>query len=330
MKTNRCLFFLLSLLLLCPRGSSAADGAAATKPAKTVSLLTVGNSFSQNATRFLAKLASASGNVLVHHQAVIGGATMAQHWEKAEQFEKDPQDKRGFYGSKRSLQQELRAEPWDFVTIQQASIRSHDVDTYRPYAGQLHAYIKKHAPQAEVLLHQTWEYRCDDPRFAAKSPKPGEPATQDAMYQDLTRAYTTIAAELGVRLIPVGDAFHLADTNLSWRYQPDRKFDFQTAQPPALPDQTHSLHAGWRWQKGEDGKQALRMDGHHAGTAGEYLGGCVWYEVLFGESVVGNGFVPSGLTSAEIRFLQETAHQAVLNARSRPPAPRQAAQPPER
>ena len=81
-------FVLLSLfLLICPKGGIAADSAPAAKPAKTVRLLTVGNSFSQNATRFLGSLASSSGNVLIHHQAVIGGATLAQHWEKAEQYE---------------------------------------------------------------------------------------------------------------------------------------------------------------------------------------------------------------------------------------------------
>lgn len=31
------------------------------------------------------------------------------------------------------------------------------------------------------------------------------------------------------------------------------------------------------------------MDGHHANLAGEYLGACVWYEELFGDSVVGIG-----------------------------------------
>jgi hypothetical protein len=309
------------LLLLWPRLAATAESTTQAKPAKTVRLLTVGNSFSQNASRFLGNLASASGNVLVHHQAVIGGATMAQHWEKVEQYEKDPRDQRGFYSSKRSLQQELRAEPWDFVTIQQASIHSHDVASYRPYAGQLYAYVKKYAPQAEVLLHQTWAYRCDDPRFAAASPKDGEPPTQEAMYQGLTRAYTTIAAELGVRLLPVGDAFHLVDTNPSWGYHADQKFDFKKAQPPSLPDQTHSLHRGWSWEKGEDGKPVLRMDGHHAGTPGEYLGACVWYQVLFGENVVGNTFAPSGLAPAEIRFLQETAHQAVLNTKAKQSAP---------
>ena len=125
------------------------------KSAQTVRLLTVGNSFSQNATRYLNDLAKAGGKTLIHHPLVIGGSPMALHWEKAEQHEKDPQDARGLYGNKRSLKQELTAEPWDFVTIQQASIKSHDLATYRPYAQQLHDYIKRHAPKAAVLLHQT-------------------------------------------------------------------------------------------------------------------------------------------------------------------------------
>ena len=53
--------------------------------------------------------------------------------------------------------------------------------------------------------------------------------------------------------------------------------------------------------------------GHHANTAGEYLGSCVFYEVLFGDSVVGNAFVPPGLDPAYAKLLQETAHRAVTN-----------------
>ncbi len=49
-----------------------------------------------------------------------------------------------------------------------------------------------------LSIHQTWAYRCDDPRFAKKSPEPGQPATQEAMYEGLTHAYEAIATELGV------------------------------------------------------------------------------------------------------------------------------------
>jgi hypothetical protein len=91
-------------------------------------------------------------------------------------------------------------------------------------------------------------------------------------------------------------------------------FDPETAQPPALPDQTHSLHIGWRWV-GDEGRKSLRMDGHHASPAGEYLGGLVFYEFLFGASAVGNGFRPEGMDADYARFLQETAHKAVESAK---------------
>ncbi len=309
MTTNRFLAVLLTALSF-----AAGVHAAEVANAKTVRLLTVGNSFSRNATRYLADLASAGGHELIHRPIVVGGASLQLHAEKAQKHDQDVNDQAGLYADGCSLQQELAEQPWDFVTIQQASLKSHDLGTYRPYAGQLGDYIRKHAPGAKLLVHQTWAYRCDDPRFAAKSPKPGEPATQLAMYQGLANAYRTIADELGARLIPVGDAFYRADTDPQWGYRPDTQFDFKSAQPPALPSQTHSLHVGWRWAKQKDGTTTLGMDGHHANTAGEYLGACVFYEVLFGDCVVGNAFVPPGLDPAYAKFLQETAHAAVANA----------------
>lgn len=300
--------------LLLASGSDSRVLRAAEKPVKTVRLLTVGNSFSQNATRQLGNLTTNAGHVLIHQPIVVGGASLELHWGRAAAYEKNPQATNGLYG-KLSLKQHLIAQPWDFVTIQQASIKSHDVATYRPFAKQLHDYIKQHAPKAEVLMHQTWPYRVDDPRFSPTTPKPGEPATAADMYKMLTSAYTTIGKELGIRRLPVGDAFHLADTDPKWGYQKDTKYDYKNKEQTTLPDQTHSLHVGWRRAKGKDGKESLGMDGHHANMAGEYLGACVWFEVLFNESVVGNKFITPGLDKDYGRFLQETAHKAVEAAR---------------
>jgi hypothetical protein len=279
MKTKHLLFIALTTLAL------AAE-------AKTVRLLTVGNSFSANATKYLPDLVKAGGHELIHRPIVVGGASLELHATRAAT--------NGTYTNGRTLQQELASDKWNYVTIQQASIKSHDIATYRPFAGQLRDHIKKHAPGATLLMHETWEYRCDDPRFAGKT------FTQQMMYDGLTNAYRTVAAELGARLLPVGDAFHLADADPQWGYKPDTTFDPKKAKSPALPDQTHSLHSGWSWKSGK-----LGMDGHHANIAGQYLGACVWYEVLYGESVVGNKFAPPNLDPAYVRFLQETAHRAV-------------------
>jgi len=303
--------FRSSALLLASLLCALTPADAARRP-KTVRLVTIGNSFSGNATHYLGDLAKAAGHTLVHQPMSVGGASMEVHWTKIQANEKDPKDAAGLYGTK-SLSGVLKTDDWDFVTIQQASIKSHDLETYRPFAAQLQQYVKTHAPKAELLLHQTWAYRCDDPRFGPKTPKT-EPATREAMYASLSAAYQTIAKELGLRRIPVGDAFHLADSDPKWGFKPDASFDAAKAVAPALPDQTHSLHVGWKWSADKEGKQKLGMDGHHANSAGEYLGACVWYEVMFKETAVGNPFVPKGLAPEDAKYLQETAHKAVTAA----------------
>lgn len=292
-------FALIASLLFCV--SSLAG------EAKTVRLLTIGNSFSANATHYLGDLAKAGGHTLVHQPLVIGGASFQVHAEKAQKHEADPKDQAGLYTSGRGLKENLELQKWDYVTIQQASIKSHDFATYQPYAAWLRDYITKYAPQARLLIHETWEYRKDDPRFT----KPGDLKSQDEMYNGLRAAYDKLAAEFNARIIPTGDAFHLADTDPAWAYKTDTSFDPKAARQPALPDQTHSIHVGWQWKKQKDGKTTLTMDGHHASMLGEYLGACVWYEVLFGESPVGNTFSPKGLDPKDAAFLQETAHRAV-------------------
>jgi hypothetical protein len=47
--------------------------------------------------------------------------------------------------------------------VQQASIKSHDLETYRPHMANLVDYIKKYAPKSKIIVHQTWAYRVDDP-----------------------------------------------------------------------------------------------------------------------------------------------------------------------
>lgn len=302
---------LTSLLALIVLASPAAEP-------KTVRLLTIGNSFSANATRYLNDLAKAGGHILIHQPLVLPGASFQDQVTKAKKHEANPKTKAGLYACGLGLKEALTKVKWDYVTIQQASIKSADFRTYQPHAGWLRDYIFKHAPHAELLIHQTWAYRVDDPRFLRPSGRDGEPQSHVQMYRDLTSAYDQIAVELGGTVIPVGDAFYAVDTDENWRFKHDTGFDFKTATAPKLPDQRNSLHVGWQWKKQKSGKLTLSMDGHHANGAGEYLGGCVWYEVLFGQSAVGNRFVPEGMTPEYARFLQDTAHRAVQSRAKRP------------
>ena len=57
-------------------------------------------------------------------------------------------------------------------------------------------------------------------------------------FDDAMARVKEVAKELGIRRIPVGDAFFAADTDPKWGYKPDPKFDPKSAKPPMLPDQT--------------------------------------------------------------------------------------------
>ncbi|MDB6138950.1 MAG: hypothetical protein JWO94_2022 [Verrucomicrobiaceae bacterium] len=140
---------------------------------KTIRLLTVGNSFSHNATHYLGDLAKAGGDSLILREDNVGGASLEVHWKKVQAFEHDPSEKLGKYTEGRSLKDDLTHSHWDVVTIQQASILSHDLATYRPFAKELCDYIRNYAPDAVLLLNETLYFRVDYPRFTEKNSKPG-------------------------------------------------------------------------------------------------------------------------------------------------------------
>lgn len=310
MKRISPLYALLLAALLCPTGILGA--------AKTVRVLTIGNSFAENALTYLPQIVEASGNKLIVGRANLGGCTLERHWKHVAQHEANPDGKNGspYRGGKYSLKDMLTKDKWDFITIQQVSYKSHDLKTYQPFADNLHAYIKKHAPDAKIMAHQIWAYRIDDPRFKAAN-KGKEPHTHRMMYDQVRNAYHTLAGRLDLGMLPSGDAMFLADTNRKWGYRIDRDFNFEQANYPNLPDQSRSLHTGWYWRKEKDGSRRLKLDGHHASAAGKYLLGCVWFEAFFGESALTISFSPKVIDVDHAEFLRNSAHRAVLTLRSR-------------
>lgn len=286
---------------------------------RTVKVLAVGNSFSANALTYLDRLVAASGNTLVATNAMIGGCDFERHMRHADAYEKDPADPEGHpYPGRKSLKELLTQQPWQIVTIQQASPKSFKPETYQPHAERLVQYIRKYAPQAEIVVHQTWAYRDDHPFWGLKDLNP------DVMYKGLRAAYDGLAKENGFRLIPSGDAMELARRDPAWgRFVPDATFDPKAAVYPALPqNEKRSLHHGYSWKKdAKTGAFKLGKDAIHANASGNYLLGCVWFEFLFGESVVGNPFVPKGVDAADAAILQRIAHRAVTEGQRPDPVP---------
>lgn len=275
---------------------------ATTGEANTVHLLTIGNSFADNALVFLPSISEAAGHELIVGRANIGGSTLERHWMHVAKGDAPYR--------RRDLEQMLKLEPWDVVTLQQVSYQSHDIETFHPYARNLYDYIRTHAPQATILFHQTWAYRVDDPRFKPEN-EGKHPHTHQVMYEQVRAAYHTIASELDVGLLPSGDAMYLADTDPTWGFKPGPDFVRSKAVYPNIPEQSHSLHVGYAWRT-KDASRRLAYDGHHASQAGKYLIGCVWFEVLFKESVIDNSFVPKDMDPEYAAFLRQTAHRAVV------------------
>jgi len=277
--------------------------------AKTVKVLAVGNSFSNNALRYFKDIASASGNKAITAHAMIGGCDFERHMRHADAFEADPKDPQGRpYPGKKSLKELLVQEKWDFVTIQQASPKSFKPETFHPHADRLIGYIRKYAPQAEIVIHQTWAYRDDHPFWGLADLNP------DVMYRGLRAAYDGLAKEKGLRIVPSGDAMEAARRDPAWgKFVPDADFNPKTAVYPALPkNEKRSLHGGYAWRKdAKTGEFRLGWDKFHANAQGEYLLGCVWNEFFFGTSVVGNTCVPKGIEPADAAVLQRVAHRVV-------------------
>jgi hypothetical protein len=210
-----------------------------------------------------------------------------------------------------SLHDLLIKEPWDYVTIQQASFLSDKPETYFPFAVNLQQYITKKVPAATILIHQTWAYRDDHQRYS----KGGSPQT---MHEAVRTAYHALADKLQLRLVPVGDAMFAAMTRSP--FTPDPMFARDHAVYPEMPVERNSLHVGWKWEKNTvTGEYQLKPDGTHANVRGCYLGSAVFYEFLFGKSVVGNSFVPKELTAEDAKLLQQIAHETVAAARAATP-----------
>ena len=303
MNSFRRHFIKILILLLC---SSLTCGSAFAQN-KSLRILLIGNSFSQNASTYLPELTKEGGYELTIGHAEIGGCSLQKHWELAELNRLEPDNPNGKpYKGGNSLRMLLADGKWDVVSMQQFSYLSGDVGTYKPYINYLYDLVKSMQPDAKIVMHQTWAYRSDSKSFGRiASDKRAE--SEDVMYEKSREAYHTIARELNIPVIPTGDAFWLVGKDSQWRYKKDEKFNFLSATYPALPNQINSLHAGYKW----DSDKKLVVDTHHANDAGKYLGGLVWYSFLFNESAKTVKFKPETVSEEFAAQLKREADEAI-------------------
>ena len=168
-----------------------------------MNILSIGNSFSQDAQRYLHEIAKADGFDLQSFNLYIGGCSLSRHYrnmlsaERAYTLEMNGHST-GFFVS---LQEALLNRNWDVVTIQQVSQESPDYETYQPYLNELVDYVRLCVPKAKILVHQTWAYEQGSQRLHDFGY-----ADQADMFRGLKAAYEKVAQDIDADgIIPSGE-----------------------------------------------------------------------------------------------------------------------------
>ena len=291
-------------------------------------VLTIANSFTDSLSVYFQPVAeSVPGCSLLFDRANHGGCELHRHWSYILNEESDGVY-RMYQNYKYKMRDVLAKEKWDIVTIQQASHFSWHPHTYQPFADNIAAYIHTHAPQAEIVVQQTWAYRGDDPRFlpgiwdysgyesASRMgiELPGQVrVSQPEMYEKLTAAYRKLSRELGgLRIIPTGYAVQLSRENEKHPFQPYDQSLMTTLQWPDMPPQAGDVVGRIFWRKNaESGELELGRDTIHLNRRGEYLQACVWFAFLYGRHTDEIQFVPEELSNSDAAFLRRMAQRAV-------------------
>ncbi len=276
-----------------------------------IRILTIGNSFANNITRFFPDLMREGDQPLLLFRANLGGASFERHNNAARAFAENPDNPRGrpYRGPHPvtgepgpfGLQEILGMVEWDVITVQQVSRQSFLPETFEPHATELLALIRELAPDAEIVVHQVWAYRDDHPIYRNPDFDP------DIMHKRMRQTYRDFAARNGLRVLPVGDAFHLARDTERWSFRPDPDFNRDTVEAGQLPNEQSGLLSGFWWRR-RDGERSLQYDGFHANPAGEYLGASLLFHFLFPEPETPiPEWTPDMLTEEETASLRNLA-----------------------
>lgn len=224
-----------------------------------IKVLAVGNSFSQDATHYLHQIAAADNVEMKVVNLYIGGCSLEQHWNnirsEAEEYlyEENGRSTEEYI----SIPKALEMDKWDYIVTQQVSHDSGIIETYYPYIEDIADYIKSKAPQAEILLQETWAYETDS--LHSEFSKYNQ--DQQEMYEKVSAAYRSVAKKMGVRVIPCGDVVQTLRKKEPFLY-------------------------------GQGGMPICR-DGFHMNVIyGRYLLAATWYKTLTGNRVGENAYIP--------------------------------------
>ncbi|MDD3586630.1 MAG: DUF4886 domain-containing protein [Thermoguttaceae bacterium] len=304
MKAIRLAFIVASTIILAVAGTVFAENTKGVQKQpvsapKHLNVLAIGNSFSISLQRYFVQVVeSVPGCTIDFDHLTIGGCSLERHWNNIDKESKEPDFK---YFKKYTYAEKLKSKKWDVVSIQQVSHMSWQKETFFPYARNLYRFIHENAPQAEIVLQQTWSYRPDAPRLAQWS------FDQNEMYDRLAASIGYAAGELNVRQIPTGLALQIARKTQAGGYDHPSCLPSNYVYPNVADTSRHFIGGKPVWKNGK----YVTGDTIHLNARGQYLQACVWFAALYGRSAKEITYIPKELTAGDAEFLRNVAQQAV-------------------
>ncbi len=238
-------------------------------------ILAIGNSFSEDATAYLYRIAAGTEKELFVVNLYIGGCSLEMH---AANLKSDAKAYKKFVNTDYiedfvSIAETLRSEKWDIVTVQQVSQLSGMPETYEPFAGELLTAICTYAPQAKICFHQTWAYEND----STHSGFVNYDRSQKKMFECIRRASRWFCSKNHLDMIPCGEGIQA--------FRALSEFDY------------------------ENGGQSLCRDGFHLDMLyGRYAAGAIWFQSLTGMDIRRSTFIPVGAEPKKIELIKNAVH----------------------
>ncbi len=268
----------------------------------TLNLLMIGNSGCYYFVEELYGLAEAAGIKMRVCNVYYSGCTLNQHWtwwkngEANYDFYTTDENGRVKTAEGCTLEYCLQQQNWDFISLQEGGtgkLRNLPVETFlndrKKYLDDLYGYLKEQFPMSKLYWQQNSAYQVGyDIAFTVTGLEDQEKDTKK--FHDLAVA---VSEQYGVGIVPRGDASLLI-----------RQGGYDNL--CARLGKGDPIHSGDNYHDGDIG-------------GGQYLSACVWFEILTGESCIGNPYRPVytyqnqtfELEEDLVVKLQEAAHKAV-------------------
>ncbi|NLG82170.1 MAG: DUF4886 domain-containing protein [Bacilli bacterium] len=140
---------------------------------KSLKVLAIGNSFSQDSVEYLWDIAKNAGYTDIRlGNLIVPGCSLERHWKNANFAIAEylyAKNTNGVWIETPSvkLKDGILDEEWDVITLQQASGKSGLPGTYQPYLNNLINFIREYNQNCKILWNMTWAYPngSDHPHF---------------------------------------------------------------------------------------------------------------------------------------------------------------------